>query len=493
MRVGLKIFLAQAVLVLVVAGVAVWSLGQVGQLIVVDRDITVRTAEALRLEVSVRELLRRTAALERRFVVFGDREYGAIPATQAQHIRDDLGRLAPLLASDPERQRLRQAEAAFSRYRAAVAQGRTLLGRGEGRRAGEVLDAQALPAADQAIEALDDLVRLTQATLDRTQTQARAALSAAQIEAERITDRTWTAVWVSLGTAILVALSGTGLIALRMTRALRRLSQATGEVAEGAFRPVAVTSRDEIGDLARAFNTMAARLRELDEMKEQFYATVSHELKSPLASARESASLLRSGAHGALSPKQDRLAGIIQSSTERLLRLVDDILDLSRLSVGALPLDLRTMRLDRAGARAVEELRVLAEELKVNLALEQGSGDFEMVGDEDRIVQVLVNLLGNAVRFTPEAGAVTVRLEDRATDLAAIVEDTGVGIPAEEVPLIFERYRQAHRGRGGTGLGLAIVRALVEAHGGRVEVQSREGQGSRFTVTLPRRGPGEEG
>jgi signal transduction histidine kinase len=109
-----------------------------------------------------------------------------------------------------------------------------------------------------------------------------------------------------------------------------------------------------------------------------------------------------------------------------------------------------------------------------------------VLGDEDRLVQVVVNLLANAVRFTPVGGRVTIRLIDAGPECEIQVEDTGVGIPASELPHIFESYRQAHPGKGGTGLGLAIVRGLVQAHGGRVTAESQEGKGSRFTVLLPR-------
>src|SRR5262249_52666150 len=118
---------------------------------------------------------------------------------------------------------------------------------------------------------------------------------------------------------------------------------------------------------------------------------------------------------------------------------------------------------------------------------QRGPGDFAMLGDENRLVQVLVNLIANAIRFTSEGGQVVVRLVDAVAELEVHVEDTGAGIPADQLPYIFERYRQAHSGRGGTGLGLAIAQAMVEAHGGRVTVESQEGKGSRFSIILPRR------
>ena len=137
--------------------------------------------------------------------------------------------------------------------------------------------------------------------------------------------------------AVLAALTGSAAIAVGLTRSLRRLRAGTAALAEGRFPTIPVDSRDEIGELARAFNDMAARLRELDRLKEQFYASVSHELRSPLTSAREAAALLKDHTHGPLTPKQERLGSIIHSSTDRLLHLVNDTLDLSRASAGNLP------------------------------------------------------------------------------------------------------------------------------------------------------------
>jgi signal transduction histidine kinase len=306
----------------------------------------------------------------------------------------------------------------------------------------------------------------------------------------RLRQRTWTAVVVALVAALVAALAGTGFIAFRMTRSIRKLATATTSLAEGSFRPVVVTSRDEIGALARSFNEMAARLQEVDQLKEQFYATVSHELRSPLTSAREAARLIQSGAPGPLTEKQQKLVRIIHGSAERLLRLVGQILDLSRLTAGLLPLEHTPFDVTRAVRRAVEEIRVQGEERGVTVGYDAGAGDFEIVADEDRITQIAVNLIANGIRFTPAGGSVSARVVDAGPEVEIHVADTGIGIPADKLPLVFDRYRQAHSGKGGTGLGLAIVRGLTEAHGGRVTVESEEGKGTRFTVVLPRRPAG---
>jgi signal transduction histidine kinase len=272
-----------------------------------------------------------------------------------------------------------------------------------------------------------------------------------------------------------------------MTRSLDLLSSATEEVAASAFRePIVVDSRDEIGALARSFNSMASQLRQMEETKREFFATVSHEFRSPLTSIRGAVDLLHQGTPGPLTEKQERLTDIIAQSSERLLRLANQILEMSRLRAGLVELERKPLDLARLVDRAVEELHPQAEESGVALERERYGSHFAYLGDEERLYQLVVNLGANAIRFTPRGGRVVVRVIDASSEFELQVEDTGVGIPADALPSIFDPYRQAHRDRGGTGLGLAIVRGIASAHGGRVTAESREGKGSRFTVLLPR-------
>jgi signal transduction histidine kinase len=205
-------------------------------------------------------------------------------------------------------------------------------------------------------------------------------------------------------------------------------------------------------------------------------------------SIREAARLMHDGAAGPVTEKQERLLAIIDRGGDRLLRLVSKVLDLSRADAGLLPLDRRWFDLGQAVARAIDEMRPQAMPGQRALKLERPSGEIKAFGDEDRIVEVVVNLVANALRFTPPGGSVTVRVTSTDAEALIEVEDTGAGIRPDLLPVIFDRFRQAHSGHGGTGLGLALVRAMVEAHGGRVVVESQEGKGSRFTVVLPRDG-----
>lgn len=169
-----------------------------------------------------------------------------------------------------------------------------------------------------------------------------------------------------------------------------------------------------------------------------------------------------------------------------MLRLANQILELSRLRDGLVELDRKPLDLAELVDAVVEELHPQAAEAGVALERERYGAHFAYLGDEGRLHQLVVNLGANAIRFTPRGGRVVVRIMDAGPEFELQVEDTGVGIPADALPSIFDPYRQAHHDRGGTGLGLAIVRGVANAHGGRVTAESREGKGSRFTVLLPR-------
>jgi signal transduction histidine kinase len=474
MRLASKIFLGFSLVIVVLAAVGGISLRAVNRLVSVNREIASESLPSVRLNADARETVQRLARLEARYVVLGDPGYASLWREAAERVREDLDRLEAFVHTEAEKMHLTAATRTFDRYREAVAGQHAQL---KGNRR-----AVASPAGrDLAEQVVVHLERLREAT--------DARVARAQAEVARLERRTWTGILIALSAAVALSLAATAVIAFRITRSLRRLSEATAAVASGSFRePIPAGGRDELGVLARAFNAMASRLRQLDAMKEEFFAIFSHELRSPLTSVREAAHLLADGVPGPLTPKQARLVEIIGRSSDRLLRLVNQILDVSRLRAGLLPIGQVPVDLERVVVRAAEELRPQAEEAGIALRRERVGSSFTVIGDEDRLVQIAVNLVANAVRFTPTGGHVVLRTVDAGPECELQVEDTGIGIPAAELPHVFETYRQAHAGRGGTGLGLAIVRALVLAHGGRVTVESHEGKGSRFTVLLPREG-----
>jgi len=460
-RLASKMFLTSALVIVVLAGVGILSLRAVDRLVSVNQEITTRTLPALHLVASVRESIALLASLEAQAAVLGDAHYQHAWAQRAGRVAEGLEHLSAYMQSPEEARRHAEAIAQFEQYRAS---------------AQRLVDVDARVGVEQLQENLDGLMAATQ-----TRAIAR------QAEAARLEAFTRAQVLGALGAALALALLGTAIIARRMTRRLRRISNAAADVAAGAFRkPLTVSSHDEIGALTQSFNAMGSQLRRVEETRQEFFASISHEFRSPLTSIRSAAELLREGVPGPLTHKQQRLMDIISTSSGRLLLLVNEILEISRLHAGAMALDRQSLDLAKVVDRAVEELYPRATDAGVSLEFERLGASFPYYGDSQRLHQMVVNLGANAIRFTGPGGRVVVRVIDAGPEFELQVEDTGVGIPADALPHIFDAYRQAHRARGGTGLGLAIVRAVVDAHGGRVTVESQEGKGSRFTVLLPR-------
>lgn len=220
---------------------------------------------------------------------------------------------------------------------------------------------------------------------------------------------------------------------------------------------------------------------------EDFIATVSHELRTPLTSIRGALGLLSSGAVGSVSEKADKLLRIALSNSERLVRLVNDILDLDRIQKGREPILFRPIELSNLVGQAIDGMLPVAQAAGVHLC--HDTTKLEMTGDPDRLLQVLTNLLSNAVKFSPPHSTVSVRMHPRATGVILSVIDQGRGIPADMLESIFERFQQVDvsdsRQKGGTGLGLAICRTIVNHHGGRIWAERNPRQGATFRVFLP--------
>jgi signal transduction histidine kinase len=301
----------------------------------------------------------------------------------------------------------------------------------------------------------------------------------------------------ALGLSVVVSAA----MARRFTTPLRRLTEASRGLAEGDLsRRVPAgqvrAGSSELAELAVQFNAMADRLEESVEIirrdrdrSRDFLADVSHELRTPLAALRTFNELLREGADADLAAR----AEFIESSgqqIERLDWLAQNLLELSKLDSGLVLLDLRPDDLRAAVESAVEQSASAAHKRGIEVSLNLPSAPVRIRHDPQRIGQVVANLVSNAVKFTGRGGTVSVDVAGTADGARVDVVDTGVGIEAAELPHIFERFyrgSRANEARGsGSGLGLAIARSIVEMHGGGIEVESRVGAGSRFSVTLPR-------
>jgi signal transduction histidine kinase len=275
-------------------------------------------------------------------------------------------------------------------------------------------------------------------------------------------------------------------LARGMTQPLRDMAGAVHRMEMGDYSArVRTTSRDEVGQLAAAFNRMSAELENVERLRRELVANVSHELKTPISALRAHLENLLDGVER---PDPQTLQ-VMLNQTERLGRLVDQLLDLARLESGELPLERRPVELHPLVHEVLSEIKVSS--VDRGLRLEDGVPDDlpPVMVDRERVHQVLYNLLDNAVRFTPAGGRVRVAAH-RANGVCEVsVADTGTGIAPEHLPLLFERFYRADAARsrddGGTGIGLAIARSVVEAHGGRIRAESEPGKGSVFTFELP--------
>uniref|UniRef100_A0A832MNR2 histidine kinase n=1 Tax=Eiseniibacteriota bacterium TaxID=2212470 RepID=A0A832MNR2_UNCEI len=243
---------------------------------------------------------------------------------------------------------------------------------------------------------------------------------------------------------------------------------------------------------AEELRAAGRRADELHALKSHFVATVSNELRAPLAAIKAYVDTLLAAREGDLSHEQTRrYLAVVRDEGQRLSRLIESVLDLSRFDAAAPRNDRRLLDLAREAEETLATLGPVAETGQVALKLQIASADTAVEADRDQVRQLLLHLVGNAVKFTPPGGAVTVRLTGDVRDVMLEVEDTGIGIPEPELERIFERFPHAEsplaRRWGGAGFGLALARSVVERHGGRMFAESAEGAGSRFTVVLPRR------
>jgi len=287
---------------------------------------------------------------------------------------------------------------------------------------------------------------------------------------------------LAAGVALLIA----RWFARGMTQPLRDMATAARRMEAGTYEVrVETTSRDEVGQLAHAFNRMSGELARLEESRRDLVANVSHELKTPITAIRAHLENLLDGVE---QPDPDTL-GVMLAQTERLGRLVEQLLDLSKLESGEVPLHRDEVMLAPLVQQVVSEIEVARAGKDVHIEQDIPRDLPPLNADAERVHQVLFNLVDNAVRFVPEGGEVTIAAHRHDGDVEISVADNGVGIPREHLPRLFERFYRGDSARsrddGGTGIGLAIARSVVEAHGGTIRAQSEPGIGSVFSFDLP--------
>ncbi len=250
-------------------------------------------------------------------------------------------------------------------------------------------------------------------------------------------------------------------------------------------------------DFADQLEKTNEQLRKIDSMKSEFVSVASHELRTPLAAIKNAVQLMLSGKTGEINENQEKFLSMAERNINRLTNILNDLLNLSRIESGKIELKFENIALKEIIELAASSLRPHADVKSIQIEVEIPESLPAIYGDQEKIEQILTNLIGNAIKFTPEGGKILISAKSPSHDqkggygnmVAISVKDTGIGIPAEQLDAIFEKFHQVegslHRSVSGTGLGLAITKGLVEAHQGKILVESELGKGSTFTFTLP--------
>jgi signal transduction histidine kinase len=287
--------------------------------------------------------------------------------------------------------------------------------------------------------------------------------------------------------AVIVAVAVSIFFSRRVVAPLRAMTDASQRIAAGHYdERVQINGGDELAQLGVRFNQMAEKLEQVESMRRRLIGDVSHELRTPLTAIKGSMEGLMDG----VLPATDETYQQIHAEADRLNRLVDDLQELSRVEAGAYHLDIKPVDVSALVQTVAKRLSLQFESKRIALDLKLAPGLPPVQADEDRTVQVLTNLVGNALQYTPENGSVILSAKQTNDEVQIAVKDSGIGIPPEHLIHIFDRFYRVDKSRsrqagGGSGIGLTIARALVEAQGGRIWVESEgEGRGSVFTFAL---------
>jgi signal transduction histidine kinase len=302
------------------------------------------------------------------------------------------------------------------------------------------------------------------------------------------------AFWMSLA----LGLIGAYLLALVITRPIQKLKMGAEKIGQGKLGTrIDIRTNDELHDLADEFNLMAQKLGELDELKQDFVSNVTHELRSPMTSIRGYIDLLMGGSAGPINALQKDYLSVVKNSALRLGRFIDNLLDVAKIEANKLKL---TPEIHDA-YEAVHEMEALfkpqLDDKKIRFANRVPATLSKVYVDKDKLSEVLINLTSNAIKFTPEGGAILITATEGTNHIEMSVQDSGAGIPADMIGKIFNKFEQVKSTQGlarnqkGTGLGLTIAKGIVEAHGGKIWIKSPgpSGRGTAFFFTIPKLTP----
>jgi two-component system sensor histidine kinase GlrK len=406
-----------------------------------------------------------------KYLVTRDTTYVNLFTETAKHFGEQLTALHALLTTPEQHRIIRRVEQAHTSAGKAI------------------LDAGAHPEdLNHAELAISDTMDVLDGELETLIGFNKNAISSSMSRLNAATSRSLRVVlFLTIG-ALLGMIAVAFFITRTIVRPIRSLRVGTENVARGVFAPIHVHSRDEMAMLAKAFNTMSEKLKQINDLKADMLQQISHELRVPLQSMYSAYYLLTRQTSGPVTEAQQKLLETIRKNVDRIADFSNQFLDISKIEAGMMKFNLTETDLGLLVDSAVENARVAGAEKNITVDVETMPSPQVRV-DPERVTQVINNFLSNAIKYTAAGGNVAVNVRPCPLGAQLAVSDTGVGIDPEDIPKLFTKFYQARNankgGSRGTGLGLALVKALVEEQGGKVYVTSKVGEGSTFFAEFP--------
>lgn len=490
-----RMLIGSSIVILMVVVVSIFSIITIYQLNQVSKTLVFRNNTIRSLAKKLQELVLSMEESEKKLILLKKKEYHEVFSESAREFATTLKSLKGLIKDPRVVDQIERTSGLFETYRHIVGNAFSKGGEEGVQRLASVSPINE-EIANEIISALDQALLINEENIDASLSKLEGKGAAAGKLALLICSLS-----IMIGVLIYFYLSRT------ISRPVRLLEKATHHVSKGEFdHQVPIHSQDEFGNLARSFNEMAVRLKELDELKSDFISLLSHELRTPLSIMREAVSLLKDEVLGKIGDKQREFLVILSQEVERMILFVNELLDLSRLEAGRLPIEKFPIDIQEVIETNLKKIRPLLLEKKIDTEVAMAPHLPLVVVDGLRIDQVLTNLIDNAIKFTPHGGKIRIAAEvseDRGGEegkhargakakerfVRVMVSDNGEGIGDEEKRYIFDKFYQARAGKGkkfkGSGLGLSISKRIVEAHGGSIWFISNTGQGTSFYFTLP--------
>ena len=488
---GLPIFwrlvLATLIIIGVMTGVTVYALFQLRQLTALSTEMASYHYPAIETSKRLMTLLLNSQQSEKKFFAVKD------PAFLLSS-EEETTEFSRTLASLETNERTPQGLKLLSEVERLQAERLNLFRQESQRQSAPV--GQTFPGSETTRDAIADrMIGSLQAYIDLHQASISIGMSNSYASSARAEAATRHLIFISL----LFGLAVAGVASYSILRPLRRLQHHIKVLGQGNFgTQLHISAPQDLKDLVDTVNWMGQKLQQLDDMKSEFLAHVSHELRTPMASIQEGTQLLLDEIPGPLTPDQKETLRIMSDSSRRLIRLISTILDLSKMEAGMMEYRIVPTDFQRIIEGCIKKIRLLADSKHVQIATDTPKSTLWVRADVGRMEQVLDNLLSNALKFAPAGSAIRIQADPQARHGIVVVSviDNGPGIAKSDLPHIFDRFYQGRsptsRSVGGSGLGLALAKKVVEAHSGRIWIESDVGKGAtvRFTLRLAHVGTG---